>query len=141
MNGSTGCGFRSRQGSKLLVVREAILMFVCLNSFVMKVVSLAVYVNVAEDCVVGFLSGWGGSCGVDFWWRIGKVLLCISSSCWYSAGCSWYVFRRLYRNLTAACLFCVGWFEVYGIMVSVNVGFLYTEIFTFDGVLWIDMSR
>ena len=35
-------------------------MFVCLNSFVMKVVSLPVYVNVARDCVVGLLSGWGG---------------------------------------------------------------------------------
>jgi hypothetical protein len=30
---------------------------------------------------------------------------------------------------------------VYGIMVSVNVGFLWTEIFMFDGFLWIVMSR
>ena len=51
-------------------------MFVCLNSFVMRVVSLPVYVNVAQDCAVGFLSGCGGVCGVDFWGRIGKAFLC-----------------------------------------------------------------
>jgi len=51
------------------------------------------------------------------------------------------VLRRLYRNLIAAYLCCVSWFEVYGLMVSVNVGFLWTEIFTFVGVLWIVMSR
>jgi len=44
----------------LLLVRKATLMFVCLNSFVMKVVSLPVYVNVhqylllaVECCVCG----------------------------------------------------------------------------------------
>jgi hypothetical protein len=35
----------------------------------------------------------------------------------------------------------VGWLEVYRIMVSVNVGFLWMEIFMFDGFLWIVMSR
>ena len=67
-------------------------MFVCLNSFVMYVVSLPVYVNMAQDCVVGFLCGCGGICGVVFWGRIGKVLCrmlwMMFSSCWYSAGCS-----------------------------------------------------
>jgi hypothetical protein len=51
-------------------------MFVCLNSFVMKVVSLPVYMNVAQDRAVAFFSGCGGSCRVDFCGRIGKVLLC-----------------------------------------------------------------
>jgi len=69
-------------------------MVVCLNSFVMRIVSLSVYVNVVQDHAVDFFSGCGGSCGVDFWGRIGKELLCrmfwmIFSSCWYSAGCSW----------------------------------------------------
>jgi hypothetical protein len=36
---------------------------------------------------------------------------------------------------------CVGWLEVKGIMVSVNVGFLYMDVFRFVGVLCIDMSR
>jgi hypothetical protein len=67
-------------------------MFVCLNSFGMKVVSLPVYVAVAQGCALGFLSGCGGICGVDFWGRIGKALLCrmwIIFSYWNSAGCSW----------------------------------------------------
>jgi hypothetical protein len=85
VNGSRGCGFGVRWCSKLLVV--------CLNSSVMRVVSLSVYVNVAQDRAVGFFSGCEGSCGVDFWGQIGKELLCrmlwIFSSCWYSAGCSW----------------------------------------------------
>ena len=35
-----------------------------------------------------------------------------------------YVFNLLYRNLTAAYLCCVGWLDMYGIMVSVKVSFL-----------------
>jgi len=67
-------------------------MFACLNSFVTTVVSLPVYVNVAQGCAAGFFSEGGGVCGVDFWGRIGKALLCrmlwiIFSSCWYLAGC------------------------------------------------------
>jgi hypothetical protein len=50
-------------------------MFVCLDSFVMKVVSLPVCMNVDQDCAVGFLSGCGGICGVGFGGRIGNVLL------------------------------------------------------------------
>jgi hypothetical protein len=94
VNGSRGCGFGVRWRRNLLFVQYAIFIFVCLNSFVMKVVSLPVYVNVAHDCAVGFFSGCGGICGVTFWGRIGKVLFCkmlcmTFSSCWYSAGFSW----------------------------------------------------
>jgi hypothetical protein len=69
-------------------------MSVHLSSFVMTVVSLPVYVNVAQGCAAGFFSEGGGACGVDFGGRIGKVLLCwmlwiIFSFCWYSVGCSW----------------------------------------------------
>ena len=70
-------------------------MFVCLNNFVMKVVSLPVYVNTAQDCVAGFLCGCGGVCELVFFGgRIRKELLCrmlwmVFSSCQYSAGCTW----------------------------------------------------
>jgi hypothetical protein len=47
-----------------------------LNSFVMKVVSLPLYVNMAQGCAAGFFSGCGGVCGVGFGGRIGKALLC-----------------------------------------------------------------
>jgi hypothetical protein len=98
-------------------------MFVWLNSFVMRVVSLPVYVNGAQDRAVGFFWVWRKLRG-GFWEELLCRMLWMISSCWYSAGCSWQVFRRLYRNLTAAYLCCVGWFEVYGIMLSVKVGFL-----------------
>jgi hypothetical protein len=69
-------------------------MFVCRNSFVMKVVSLPVCVNVAQVRAVGFFYGCGGGGEMDFWGRIGKALLwrmlwVIFSFCCYSAGCSW----------------------------------------------------
>jgi hypothetical protein len=69
-------------------------MFVCRNNFVMNVVSLPVYVNVAQVRAVDFFSGCRGGGGVDFRERFGKTLLwkmlwTIFSSCWYSAGCSW----------------------------------------------------
>jgi len=51
------------------------------------------------------------------------------------------VFNLLYRNLMAAYLFWAGWLEEYGMIVSVKVGFLYTEVFQPVGVLWIVMSR
>ena len=35
----------------------------------------------------------------------------------------------MYRNLMAEYLCCGGWFDVYGISVSVKVGFLNIEIF------------
>ena len=41
----------------------------------------------------------------------------------------------------AANLCWVGWLEVYGIIVSVSVGFLKTAMFTHVGVLWMVMSR
>ena len=41
----------------------------------------------------------------------------------------------------AACLCWGGWFEVYGMILSVKVGFLYTEVVHLVSVLWIVMSR
>ena len=41
----------------------------------------------------------------------------------------------------AACLCWGGWFEVYGMMLSVKVGFLYMEVVKLIVVLWIVMSR
>ena len=40
----------------------------------------------------------------------------------------------------AACLCRGGWFEEYGIMLSVKEGFLYMEVLHLVGVLWIVMS-
>ena len=59
------------------------------------------------------------------------------SSVLYSSSCKLYVFSLLYKNPIAAYLCWGGWFEVYGMMVSMNVGFLYMDIFQFLGVLWI----
>jgi len=47
----------------------------------------------------------------------------------------------LYKNLTVAYLRCVGWLEVKGMMVSVNVGFLNVAVLMFVGVLCKDMSK
>ena len=70
-------------------MRKATLMSVCLNSFVMKVVSLSVYVNVAHLHFSGWSSGCGGEGGVFGGGVIGKSLLrrmlWIFSSHWYSA--------------------------------------------------------
>ena len=41
----------------------------------------------------------------------------------------------------AACLCWGGWFEEYGIMLSVKDGFLYMEVIHFVGVLRIVMSK
>jgi hypothetical protein len=38
------------------------------------------------------------------------------------------VLSQLYKNLTAANLCWMGWLDVYGMIVSVNVGFLYMDI-------------
>ena len=51
------------------------------------------------------------------------------------------MFSLLYRNLTVAYFCWLGWLELYGMMVSVNVRFLYTENFQFVGVLWMVLSR
>jgi hypothetical protein len=49
------------------------------------------------------------------------------------------VMSLLYRNFTVMYLCCVGWLEVYGMMVSVKVGFLYMEVFMSVGgfCVWI----
>jgi len=47
----------------------------------------------------------------------------------------------LYRYLTVAYLCCIGWLEVKGMMVSVNVGFLNMAVLKPVGVLHIDRSR
>ena len=51
------------------------------------------------------------------------------------------MFNLLCRNLTAVYLWWAGWFEEYGIIVSVKEGFLYVEIFQLVGVLWMVTSR
>jgi hypothetical protein len=48
----------------------------------------------------------------------------VSSSALYSTFCRWCVFSLLYRYLMAACLFWDGWFEEYGMILSVKDGFL-----------------
>jgi len=45
------------------------------------------------------------------------------------------VFSLLYKNLIAANLCWVGWLDVYSMIVLVNVGFLYMDIFQSVGVL------
>jgi len=47
----------------------------------------------------------------------------------------------LYRYLTAAYLCCIGWLEVNGMVVSVNVGFLKMAVLKPVGVLCKDRSR
>ena len=51
------------------------------------------------------------------------------------------MFSLLYRNRIVAYLCWVGWLEVYGMIVSVNVGFLYTAVLQSVWVLLIVMSR
>jgi hypothetical protein len=51
------------------------------------------------------------------------------------------VFSLLCRDLIAAYLCCVGWFEVCGIMVSVKVGFLYMANSESEGVFRMVMSK
>ena len=46
-----------------------------------------------------------------------------------------------YCNRIVAYLFWVGWLEIYGMIVSVNVGFLYTAILQSVWILLILMSR
>ena len=126
----------------VLLVRNAILMFVRLKMFVIKVVSLPVYVNVAHFC---FSIGLGSVCLLSF--RLGgfcgrtgnelfsRMLWMIYSSRSYSPFGKSYVFSLLYKNLTAANLCWVGWLDVYGIIVSANVGFLCMDIVQSVGVL------
>lgn len=51
------------------------------------------------------------------------------------------MFSLLCRYLTTARLFWGGWFEEYGIMLSVKDGFLYMEVIHLVGVLRIVMSK
>ena len=90
-------------------------------------------------CLLGL--GVSGLCGF-----IGKVLLCRMlyirlSSSWCSLCCKLYEFSLLYKYLNAAYLCCMGWLEVYGMMVSVNLGFLYMAVLNPVGVLHIDKAR
>ena len=52
-----------------------------------------------------------------------------------------YALSRWYRNLIAAYLCCVGWLDVYGMMVLVKVGFLNMDVLRPVGDLWMDTSR
>ena len=51
------------------------------------------------------------------------------------------MFNLLYRNGIVAYLCWVGWLEVYGMIVSVNVGFLYMAFLHSVWVLSMVMSR
>ena len=51
------------------------------------------------------------------------------------------MFSLLYRNCIVACLCWVGWLEVYGMIVSVNIGFLHMAILRFVWVLLMVMYR
>ena len=59
----------------------------------------------------------------------------------YPSLCMWYVFSLLCRNLMDAYLCWAGWFEEYGMIVSVKEGFLYMEIFQLVEILWIVTFR
>jgi len=134
----------------VLVVRKAIFRSVFLNRLVINVVSLPMYVKDIKLCVLVFVSLtnvvvsrlWMG--GLCVW--TGKPLLDrmswkVSSSSLYSFSFRWYVLSLLYRNLIAAYLCWAGWFEEYGMIVSVKVGFLFMEVTQLVGVLWIVMSK
>jgi len=60
-------------------------------------------------------------------------MICSSRS--YSPVGQSYVFSLLYKNLIAANLCWVAWLDVYSMIVSMNVGFLYMDIFRSVGVL------
>jgi hypothetical protein len=59
----------------------------------------------------------------------------------FSSSCKWYVLSLLYKNRIDAYLCWAGWFEVYGMTVNVNMGFLCMEITQLVGVLWSVMSK
>jgi len=117
-------------------------MLVRLRMFVINVFSFPMYVNVAHFC---FSMGFGSVCflclklGAFCGWAGNELflrMLCmIFSSRLYSSVGTSYVFSLLYKNLIAANLCGVGWLDVYGIIVSGKVGFLYMDIFQSVGVL------
>ena len=104
----------------------------------MKLVHLCLVVQGAVGLVVFWVGG--------LWGLIGKALLygmlwMMFSSFWYSSCFKLYESNLLNRNLTVAYLWCVGWLELWGMMVSVNVGFLYMVVLIFVGVLCMVTSR
>jgi len=126
----------------VLLVRNAILMLVRLKMFVINVVSLPVYVNVAHFCFsfglfsICFLSfRLGGLCVGTGNKLFSKMLWMICSSRLCSPVGKSYGLSLLYKNLIAVNLCWMGWLDVYGMIVSVNIGFLYMDIFQSVGVL------
>jgi len=134
----------------VLAVRQANFRSVFLNRLVMNVVSLPIFVNDAHLFVVVLVSMTNvvGGClrvgGFYVWTEnplLDRMSWMVSFSSLYSSSFKWYVISLFYRNLSAAYLCWAGWFEVYGMIVSVNVGFLCMEITLLVGVLWIVMSK
>jgi hypothetical protein len=113
----------------LWLVENAILMPAFLNKFVISLVSLSVYVNLAHfvfwvSCSLFlFLLT---LCKID----ISCLLMCkiyfnLSCSFCMLVGSRLYVGIQLTKYLIADSLCSRGWHESLGIMVSVNEGFLY----------------
>jgi len=90
--------------------------------------------------VVICLSGLG-VCAVLFErsYCVGCYVLCLVVDILFSVGCRSR--DLLYMYLTVAYLCCIGWLEVKGVMVSVNVGFLNMAVLKPVGVLHIDRTR
>jgi hypothetical protein len=132
---------------RVLLVLSAIFRSVFLNRFVIYVVSFLMYVKDAYFCVwvlVFLFEGLvgcpmvGGLCVL-----VGNPMFNMMSHMMFTSSssfCKWYVFNLLCRNLMAVYLCWAGWFEEYGIIVSVKEGFWYMEIFQLLGVLWIVTS-
>ena len=109
----------------VLLVQNAILMLVRLKMFVIYVVSLPVYVNVANFCFsigLGSISSLsfrlGGFCGRTGNELFSKMMWMICSSHLCSPVGKSYVFSLLYKNLIAVNLGWMGWLDVYGIRLD-----------------------
>jgi hypothetical protein len=118
----------------VLLVRHAIPRSVILNRFVIKVVFSKAGERIPFLCRGSHSFVWGDGGLSRGWWVVWvdrKSLFCmlriVFSSASYSFSCRLYVFRLLYRNLTAACFVlgwvvggvgdyrvCESWFSVYG---------------------------
>ena len=117
---------------RVLLVLSAIYRSIFLNRFVIYVVSFPMYVKDAYFCVwvlVCLFEGLvgcpmvGGLCvlvGNPFFNMMSHMMF---TSSLYLSFCKWYVFNLLCRNLMAVYLCWAGWFEEYGIIVSVKGGF------------------
>jgi len=133
---------------RVLLVRNVILRSVFLKRFVIKVVSLPTYVKGANFCAVVSVFWLGVMVGC-----LGEGAMCVdresivqhdvmdSVQFFFVFVILQVVFNLLYRYIMAACLCWGGWFEEYGIMLSVKDGFLYMEVIQFVGVLRIVMSK